>query len=390
MMSYPVIKSRSNRPYQICNCCVMDTTDEDIIFDLNGVCMRCNEYKERIEPTWNHGKGHEKELEQLTTAIKKSGEGKEYDCILGLSGGLDSSYMLHLAVKEWGLRPYVYHIDAGWNLLVAEENIQKITDKLGVELHIEKLDWEEMREMQLAWFRTGLESLDVPQDHAFIAVIDKLAGKLGIKYILNGYNIATEVYADPASWGKGGGPTGDGTYLKDVIKKYSTKPIKKYSFTNGFKHKFVVPFIHGVKTVTPLNYVSFTKKDMIDTLSREYGYVSYGQKHFEDLITKFLEGYWVPTRFGHDIRRAWLSSLVITGQMSRNDALKILEQPPLSEDESKELFTEVASKLGISEKELKEFHELPECTEKFRSQEKIYTLGIRLYEKIGLEMRIRK
>ena len=157
-MNYPIVKSASQRPYQICKCCVMDTTDEWITFDSNGVCMRCNEYKERIEPTWNHGKGHEKELQELIALIKKSGEGKQYDCILGLSGGLDSTYMLHLAVREWGLRPFVFHIDAGWNLPVAENNIKKVTDKLGVELHIEKMDWDEMREMQLAWFKTGLEN----------------------------------------------------------------------------------------------------------------------------------------------------------------------------------------------------------------------------------------
>ena len=177
----------------------MDTTDEEIVFDSNGVCMRCNEYKERIEPEWNHGKGHEKELKELISQIKKSGEGKKYDCILGLSGGLDSTYMLHLAVKEWGLRPFVFHIDAGWNLPVAEKNIRRVTKKLGVKLHVKKMDWDEMREMQLAWFRTGLEMLDAPQDHAFISLIDKYSQKLGVKYILNGYNICTEVVADPAS-----------------------------------------------------------------------------------------------------------------------------------------------------------------------------------------------
>lgn len=195
----------AERKYQICNCCVMDTSDEDIIFDEKGICNRCNEYRKSILPEWNHGHGHEKELNDLISRIKKSGKGKDYDCILGLSGGLDSSYMLHLAVKEWGLRPFVFHIDAGWNLPVAEENIKRLTDKLGVKLHIEKMDWNEMREMQLAWFRTGLEMLDAPQDHAFIALIDKYSRKLrgGVKYILNGYNIATEVVADPASWGKG-------------------------------------------------------------------------------------------------------------------------------------------------------------------------------------------
>jgi len=389
-MNYPVIKSKSARRYQICKCCVMDTSDEDIVFDENGICMRCKEYKERIEPEWNHGKGHEKELQNLIQAIKDSGKGKEYDCILGLSGGLDSSYMLHLAVKEWGLRPFVFHIDAGWNLPVAEENIKRLTDKLGVKLHVDKMDWNEMREMQLAWFRTGLEMLDAPQDHAFISLIDKYSQKLGVKYILNGYNICTEIVADPASWEKGAGPTGDGTYIRDVIKKYCKIPIKNYTFTSGFKHKFVLPYLKGVKTIKPLNLVEFTKESMIKTLSDKYGYVPYGQKHFEDLITKFLEGWWQPTRFGHDIRRAQLSSLVVTGQLDRLKALEILEQPPLSETESKELFKEVAKRLEISEDVLTKFHELPECTEKFKSQERLYNFGIRLYELLGLEKRIRK
>ena len=143
----------AERKYQICKCCVMDTTDEEIVFDSNGVCMRCNEYKERILPMWNHGIWHEAELDAMINEIKKKGKGKEYDCILGLSGGLDSSYMLHLAVKEWVHRPFVFHIDAGWNLPIAEENMKRRTDKLGVKLHIEKMDWNEMREMQLAWFR---------------------------------------------------------------------------------------------------------------------------------------------------------------------------------------------------------------------------------------------
>lgn len=378
------------KKYQICNCCVTDTSDEDVTFDENGVCMRCNEYKERILPGWNYGKGHEKELEQLIKDIKRKGQGRKYDCILGLSGGLDSSYMLHLAVKEWGLRPFVFHIDAGWNLPVAEENIKRLTNKLGVELHVEKMNWTEMREMQLAWFRTGLEMLDAPQDHAFIALIDKYSRELGVKYILNGYNIATEIIADPKSWEKGSGPTGDGTFMKDVIRKHCNISIKDYTFTNGFKHKFWIPYVLGVKTIKPLNLVPVTRQKMIDVLSKEYGYVPYGQKHFEDLLTKFLEGWWAPTRFGHDIRRAQLSSLVVTGQMTREEALAILEKPPVTEEEGRELFAEVAKKLEISEKELMEFHDMPECTEKFRSQEKIYNLGIKLYEALGIEKRIRK
>ena len=381
---------KEERRYQICTNCVMDTTDEDIVFDEQGVCMRCNEYKNRILPEWNHGYGHEKELGDLLAEIKRKGHDKEYDCILGLSGGLDSSYMLHLALKEWGLRPFVFHIDAGWNLPVAEENIKKVTDKLGVKLHIEKMDWNEMREMQLAWFRTGLEMLDAPQDHAFIAVIDKYAIKLGVKYILNGYNICTEVIADPASWEKGSGPTGDSYFLKDVIRKYCDIPINNYSFTNGFKHKFWIPYVLGVKTIKPLNLVSFTRKEMAETLLKEYGYVSYGQKHFEDLLTKFLEGYWLPTRFGHDIRRAQLSSLVVTGQMTRDEALQILKKPPLSEEESKLLFSEVARKLEVSEEELSKFHDMPKCKESFKNNAWMYKVGTKLYEMVGIEKRIRK
>ena len=380
----------SEREYQICSNCVMDTSDEDIVFDEHGVCMRCNEYKKRILPEWNYGKGHEEELKSLLADIKRKGRGKKYDCILGFSGGLDSSYMLHLAVKEWGLRPFVFHIDAGWNLPVAEKNIRKITTKLGVELHIEKMDWNEMREMQLAWFRTGLEALDAPQDHAFIALIDKYSRQLGVKYILNGYNIENEIIADPASWAKGAGPTGDSTYMKDVIRKHCSIPIRHYTFTNGFKHKFWIPYVLGVKTVKPLNLVPFTKQQMIDTLVEEYGYEPYGQKHFEDLLTKFLEGWWSPTRFGHDIRRAQLSSLVVTGQMSREDALKILETPPLSEDESNDLFRQVAEKLQISEEDLMKFHDMPESKKHYRSQAWFYNLGIRIYEKLGIEKRIRK
>jgi len=380
----------SERKYQVCSRCVMDTTDTAIEFDEHGVCQRCREYEERILPEWNHGKGHEAELRDLIAKIKKSGEGKKYDCILGLSGGLDSTYMLHLAVKEWGLRPFVFHIDCGWNLPVAEENIRKVCNGLGVELHIEKMDWNELREMQLAWLRTGMEMLDAPQDHAFIALIDRFSRELGVKYIMNGYNICTEIVADPVSWTSDGGPTGDGTYMKDVIKKYCDIPIKNYTFTSGFKHKFWIPYVLGVKTLKPLNLVEFTKKEMVDTLVKEYGYEPYGQKHFEDLLTKFLEGYWMPKRFGHDIRRAQLSSLVVTGQMTRDEALKILEQPPVTEEEGQAMFKEVAKRLEISEEELQKFFEMPKCQEKFKSQEKLYNFGIRLYEWLGIEKRIRK
>lgn len=376
--------------YRVCTRCVMDTTDKNIEFDENGVCNRCREYEQRIAPWWNHGQGHESELNAILSEVKKEGQGKEYDCIVGLSGGLDSSYMLHLAVKEWGLRPFVFHVDAGWDLPIAKSNIQKLCDKLGVKLHIETLDFEEMRQMQIAFFKTGLAALDSPQDHAFIAQVDHFATKLGVKYILNGYNIGTEVVANPESWYEGAGPTGDKKYIKDVLKKHGKVKTKNFVYTSGFRHKVWLPYVKGVKTLHLLNYIPVTKQQMIDTLQEEYAYEPYSQKHFEDMLTKFLEGWWLPTRFGCDIRIAWLSSLIITGQMTREDALEILKNPPLTEEESKELFTQVAQKLKISEEELMSFHKLPKEYIKYKSNKWIRNIGIKLFTMLGLEKRIRR
>lgn len=375
---------------QVCTNCVMDTTDSSIIFDEKGVCERCNEYENSILPWWKHGKGNEAELKAILDKVKASGKGKEYDCILGLSGGLDSCYMLHLAVTEWGLRPFVFHIDAGWNLPVAEENIKRICDKLGVHLHIQKLDWEELRQMQIAFFKTGHAGLDAPQDHSFIAQIDKYSMQLGVKYILNGYNISTEIVANPESWSVGAGPTADETYVKDVLKKHGNVKTKNYIYTTGFKHKFYIPYVKGVKTLTLLNYVPYIKKDVIATLEREYGFQEYGQKHFEDLLTKFLEAWWLPTRFGFDIRKAQLSSLVVTGQMTRDEALDVLKNPPLPEDECMALFKEVAKRLEITEEELMSYHKLPKEYIKYKNNAWAFKLGIKLYQFLGLDRRIRK
>lgn len=376
--------------YKICNHCVMDSSDTNLSFDNEGVCMRCREYEQRIVSEWNNGKGHEAELSQILAEVKRSGEGKEYDCILGLSGGLDSCYMLHMAVKEWGLRPFVFHVDAGWNLPVAVENIHKICSKLGVHLHIETLDWEDMRQMQLAFFKTGHAGLDAPQDHAFIAQVDKFAAQLGVKYILNGYNIATEIVANPESWYKGAGPTADKTYIKDVLKKHGGYRTKNYTYTTGFKHKFWLPYVKGVKTLNLLNYIPITRQSMVDTLANEYGYEMYKQKHFEDLLTKFLEGWWLPTRFGYDIRKAQLSSLVVTGQITRDEALEILSHSSLTEEESRELFVQVANKLEISQEELMHYHDMPIVYRQYRNNSWAFKIGIWLYTTLRIDKRIRK
>lgn len=187
--------------YLVCSNCVMDTTDPYIKFNESGVCERCNQYYSQILPPWSKGEGHSDELNGIVNKIKKDGRGKPYDCILGFSGGFDSSYLLHFAVKKMGLNPLVFHVDAGWNTHFAEENIQKMVDKLGVDLKKETINWDEVRDMQLAFFRSGVPHLDIPQDHAFVAVLDEYAKKYNIKYILNGGNISTEVVVNPSAWG---------------------------------------------------------------------------------------------------------------------------------------------------------------------------------------------
>ncbi len=374
----------------MCKHCVMDTTDTNLVLDENGVCDRCRDFEERVLPWWNHGKGHEEELSKLLNEIKKSGEGKQYDCLLGLSGGLDSSYMTHMAVTEWGLRPYIFHIDAGWDLPVTVENLKKMEAKMGVEFHYYKMDWDEMRQMQLAFFKAGFAGLDAPQDHAFIALVDHIADKMGIKYILNGFNVATEAVSDPVSWFKGCGPTADKVYIKDVLSKNGCPIPKHYIWTSGFRHKVVLPYIKGVKTIQPLNLIPLTRQQMIDTMHEVYGYESYGQKHFEDEITKFVEGYWNVKRFGHDIRIAWLSSLVMTGEKTRKEALKELQNPPLSEEEGQKMFKDIAKKLQISEQELQHYFEMPFVPRKYRSNRWAFNIGIKLFQALGLDHRIRK
>ena len=373
---------------QICTNCVMDTTDPNINFDEKGVCERCNTYNSEILPRWNKGIGKEEELNAIVKKIKIEGKGKKYDCILGLSGGFDSSYMLHFAVKELGLRPLVFHIDAGWNISFAEENIKKMVDKLGVELKVEKINWEEIRDMQLAFFKSGVSHLDTPQDHAFVAVLDNYAKKYKIKYVLNGGNISTEVIVNPNSWGYWGT---DIKHIKDILKKFGTIPMKTYPFTNVIRRKLIMPYIHGVKVLKLLNYTSYTKKDAEELLVKEYGYVPYKQKHFEDILTKFLEGYWLPKRFGFDVRKPQFSSLILTGQMTREEAIKKLNNPPLKEEEEKILFKLVAEKLKISEKELQSYFEMPLKTYKdYKHQDYLFDFGAKIMYSLKLDKLIRK
>ncbi len=342
--------------YQICTKTVMDTSYPGITFDKDGISNHFHDFHNVVKPNWHPDDFGKQELERQVKEIKRAGAGNEFDCLLGLSGGVDSSFMLHTMVTEYGLRPLVFHVDGGWNTELAVHNINVLIEKLGLELYTEVINWQEMRDFQLAWFKSGVPHIDIPQDHAFIAVLYQFAEKYKIKYILNGGNVATECVIMPYLyyyWGT------DMVHIRDIIKKYGTVPMKTYPFSSVYRHKIYLRYLKGVKVIKPLNYVPYSKKIAIDVLKREYAWKTYPQKHFESRFTQFYEGYWLPTRFGFDVRRCQLSSLILTDQITRVEALKELDKLPYDTEYIEQEIEYIATKLGITPNELNAYQRMP-------------------------------
>lgn len=377
-----------DRNYQICVNCVMDTSDSKIKFNDKGVCDHCHDFYKNILPNWHTENRGWENLNNITKKIKKEGKGKDYDCILGISGGIDSSYMLHIVVKKLGLRPLVFHVDGGWNSELAVHNIEVMIDKLKLDLFTEVIDWNEMRDFQLAFFKSGVPHIDLPQDHAFIATIYNFAHKYKVKYILNGGNISTECVRNPMEWLYYGT---DMVQIKDIHKRFGTIPLKNYPLSPIFRHKFYLRYIKRIKVLKPLNYLPYTKKDAIKLLYETYGWREYPQKHFESRFTKFYEGYWLPVKFGYDTRKVQYSSLILTGQMSRDEALELLKIPAYDPETIEDEFKFIATKLNISVKELKSYMNAPNKTYKdYKNQESMFVLGAKLLKAIGVERSIKR
>lgn len=369
--------------YRICTNCVMDTSDVKITFDVNGVCDHCNTFRTDIAPRWDTGESGQHALDGIVERIKRAGEGRDFDCIIGMSGGIDSSYLTYVAKVKLGLRPLVFHVDAGWNSQIALNNIEKLVDKLGLDLYTEVIDWEEMRDLQLAFFKSGVPHIDTPQDHAFFATMYNFAEKHGIRYILTGANYSTECIRNPIEWMY---YQSDSTQLLDIHRKHGTRPLQSFPITSILRHKVYLRYIKGISVVTPLNYVKYIKKAAMQLLVDEFGWQPYTQKHFESRFTKFYEGYWLPKRFGFDTRRVQYSSLILTGQMTRQEALEKLESPPYDEQTIGQDFAYVATKLGISVEELQGYMDAPKRSYRdYRSQYLIYAIGARLMRLWGLE-----
>jgi N-acetyl sugar amidotransferase len=374
--------------YQICTSCVMDTSDPKITFDENGVCDHCRGFRTDVLPKW-HPNDHGKALfRQKVEEIKKAARGAQYDSIMGLSGGLDSSYLLHVAVSEFGLKPLVFHVDGGWNTDIAVNNIQMLVEKLGLDLYTQVIDWPEMQDFQLAYFKSGTPHLDIPQDHAFFGTMFHFAKKYKIRFILNGGNFSTEGVRNPKDWLYYGT---DMAMIKDIRRQFGTRPMTTYPWSGILYHKVYLRYWKRIEVVRPLNCVPYTKEIAIETLSRQYGWKSYPQKHFESRFTKFYEGYWLPTRFGYDTRRVQFSSLILTGQMTREaalDQLKKLSYDPSTIDEE---FTFIATKLGISVAELRSYHQMPKkWFRDYKNQEWLFDIGARVLQFLGAEGAIKR
>ena len=336
----------SENIYRICSRCVMDTHDLDISFDSVGQCNLCTEYLERTINNVYKGKESDAQLDLMIEKVKKAGKGKNYDCIVGVSGGVDSMYLTYLTVK-WGLRPLAVHMDNGWNASMAESNIKNTLDKLKIDLYTEVLNRNEFIDLQLSFLKASVPEAENPTDMAIQGVLHKVARKYRIKYILSGGNYATEGIL-PKSFQYN---AKDLRYLKAIHKRFGTVKLKTFP-AFGFRHEFVYKLFYRIKILYPLNYVPYDKDKACNILKNEFGWEYYGGKHHESVYTKFIQTYWLPKKFNIDYRKATFSTLICAGDLSRENALELLKTKPWDEKNIEEDIEFVAKKLNISAKEL--------------------------------------
>ena len=361
----------------------MDTTDGAIRFDADGVCDHCLTFDTQVKPNWHTDQRGRDALNHIVDDIKRAGAGHDFDCLIGMSGGFDSSYLTYLAKEELGLRPLVFHVDAGWNSQIAVNNIERMVDGLGLDLYTEVIDWEEMKDLQLAYFKSGVPHIDTPQDHAFFATMYKFAERHGVKHILTGANYSTECVRNPLEWMY---YQSDSVQLRDIHRHYGARPLKTYPLTSILWHKIWLPYVRGIKVVRPLNHMPYIKDEVRTLLMDRFGWQPYPQKHFESRFTRFYESYWLPRRFGYDVRKVQFSSLILTGQMSRDRAIERLREPAYDAATIGSEIEFVANKLDIPVDELMSYLDAPRRTYRdFRSQSGTYDIGARAMRFLGLE-----
>ncbi|HNS61227.1 MAG TPA: N-acetyl sugar amidotransferase [Anaerolineales bacterium] len=340
--------------YKICARCLMDTTDPNIVFDENGVCNHCHDHDRLMKQKVVTGKAGEEYLQKLVDEMKRDGRGKPYDCLIGVSGGVDSTYVAYL-VKKMGLRPLAVHMDNGWDSELAVKNIEETLKRLGIDLHTEVLDWEEFKSLQVAFLKSSTPDSEIPSDHAIWAVLGDLADKLKVKYIVSGFNVRTETHL-PRAWSQG---HFDWKYIRSVNQLFGRGRLKTFPHI-GFFTYYRRLLTH--RRVDILNYIDFNKTEAMKILEQELGWRYYGGKHYESIYTRFYQGYILPTKFGYDKRRSHLSSLICSGETTRDAALKELDKPtyqPTMQEEDREY---VVKKLGLTDDEFEAILNAPKKT----------------------------
>lgn len=378
------IPKNYKRPYQRCTRCVMDTTDSKIVFDEDGVCDHCRNFDKNIKPFWNAHEENTDELMELAAKIRKAGEGKEYDCILGLSGGADSSYLAYIAKEVMHIRPLIFVVDTGWNLNVAVENIEKIVKGLDLDMYTEVINWKEMSDLQLSFFKAQISSQDFPQDHAIFAGLYNYAVKHHIKYVLTGSNSATEFIRPPVEWLY----LNDLRMAKDIHKKYGKRPLTTFPTCGMLKYRILYRYFYGMKRVYPLDYVVYNKSEVEKMLHEKYGWMRYENKHYENVFTRFFEGYYLPHKFGFDTRKNVYSNQILAGTMKRDEALELLKKPSYDPDLMEQDKEYIAKKLGIS---TEEFDEIIAGENKtpldYKNSMWLLKIGVGICKLVGIENR---
>ncbi|GAA5262956.1 N-acetyl sugar amidotransferase [Methanocalculus sp. MC3] len=331
--------------YQICTRCVMDTTACDIVFDEEGVCNYCKTFEQQLKGISENVKDLQKHRDKFIAKVKADGKNKEYDCIIGVSGGVDSSYALYLAVKH-GLRPLAVHLDNGWNSELATHNISNLIDNLGVDLYTHVIDWEENRDLQCSFFKANVVDIELLMDNAMLALNYQQAAKYRLHYILSGSNTATEGMPLPPGWNHF---KYDVWNIKQIHKRYGKVPIKTHPLISVMDHvRF--NYFYKINWMAFLDFFPYNKNAAMELLQKECGYKPYPYKHYESVFTRFYQGYILPRKFGYDKRCIHLSTLIVSGQIERDEAVKALECSPYldaRQEEQDRIF--VLKKLGFTE-----------------------------------------
>jgi N-acetyl sugar amidotransferase len=349
-----MVLTKDDKNYKQCLLTVMDNiADPDIRFDEKGVCNYYYEYKEAEKKGVLTGEAGEIKIKELVQTISKNGKGKTYDCLLGVSGGVDSTYVAYL-VKKLGLRPLAVHLDNGWNSELAVKNIENIVNKLGIDLYTLVINWEEFKDIQLAYLRASVVDIEVVSDHAIFATMYKLAKEKGIDYIISGTNIVTE-HIMPPSWLY---QKMDFANLKDIHRKYGKMKLKTYP-TFDFKKYVYYSAVLKLIPISILNYVPYNKQEVKEIIKSELDWRDYGGKHYESVFTKFYQAYILPEKFGIDKRKAHLSTLICSGQITKAEALSELKQPLYSAVELEQDKEYVLKKFGLSQQEFETIMQSP-------------------------------